>query len=75
MFLDSRLYGKLSVYSYRVFFLTGTPPKNSKLIKARLGVSRPIYVDVDSPNLGFTYFKLFRGVPVKTSSQAPRCAS
>ena len=32
-------------------FLTGTPPK--KLILARLGVSRPIYVNVDSPNLGF----------------------
>ena len=23
---------------------------------ARLGVSRPIYVNVDTPNLGFTYF-------------------
>jgi len=23
---------------------------------ARLGVSRTIYVNVDSPNLGFTYF-------------------
>ena len=26
------------------------------LIQARLGVSRPIYVDVNSPNLGFPYF-------------------
>ena len=28
-----------------------------KLILARLGVSRTIYVNVDSPNLGFPYFK------------------
>ena len=37
---------------YRVFFFTGTPLKVSstkKLIKARLGVSRTIYVNVDSP--------------------------
>ena len=38
-------------------FLTGT----KKLIQARLGVSWPIYVNVDSPNLGFT----FQGVPLK----------
>ena len=31
------------------FFLTG------------LGVSRPIYVDVDSPNLGFPYFNFLGG--------------
>ena len=34
-------------------------PKNSKykkLIWARLGVSRLIYVNIDSPNLGFPYF-------------------
>ena len=40
-------------------FLTGTPlkvPSTKKLILARLGVSGPIYVDVDSPNLGFPYF-------------------
>ena len=52
--------------TYRVIFLTGTPPKKSKYNKVnldRLGVSRPIYVNVDSPNLGFPYF--FRGVPVK----------
>ena len=44
-----------------VFFFTGTPPKISKykkLISASLGVSRPIYVNVDSPNLGFPYFYL-----------------
>ena len=46
-------------------FFTGTPLKSSKYILARLGVSRLIYVNVDSPNLGFPYFKLFRGVPVK----------
>ena len=40
-------------------FFTGTPPKvpsTEKLILARLGVSRTIYVNVDSPNLGFSYF-------------------
>ena len=47
---------------YRVFFLTDTPPKSTnKLILARLGVSRPIYVNVDSPNLGFPYFNLLGG--------------
>ena len=31
--------------------------KNTRwLILARLGVSGTIYVNVDSPNLGFTYF-------------------
>ena len=49
---------------YRVFFLTGTPPKSSKYKKvnqARLGVSRPIYVNIDSPNLGFPYFNFLGG--------------
>ena len=32
-----------------------------KLIEARLGVSRPIYVNVDSPNLGFPYFNFLGG--------------
>ena len=32
-----------------------------KLILARLGVSRPIYVKVDTPNLGFTYFNFLGG--------------
>ena len=43
-----------NVTTYRVFFFTGTLQKSSKyknLIHARLGVSRPIYVNVDSPNL------------------------
>ena len=31
-------------------------PSTKKLILARLGVSRPIYVNVDSPNQGFPYF-------------------
>ena len=48
--------------SYRVIFFTGTPLKSTeKLIWARLGVSRPIYVNVDSPNLGFTYFNFLGG--------------
>ena len=49
------------------FFCTGPPlksSKNKKLIQARLGVSGTIYGNVDSPNLGFIYFK-FLGGPVK----------
>ena len=40
------------------FFSLGLPLKcqsTEKLIQARLGVSRAIYVTVDLPNLGFTY--------------------
>ena len=32
-----------------------------KLIYARLGVSRTIYVNVDSPNLGIPYFNFLGG--------------
>ena len=39
------------------FFFAGTPPKSSKY-KARLGVSRPIYINVDSPNLGLPSYTL-----------------
>ena len=42
-----------------VFFFTGPLPKMSKYRQVnltRLGVSRTIYVNVDSPNLGFPYF-------------------
>ena len=49
--------------------LGGSPLKSSKykkLIWARLGVSGPIYVNVDSPNLGFPYFIFLGGYPVKT---------
>ena len=45
--------------SYRVLFSLGLPLKclsTKKLIKARLGVSGPIYVNVDSPHLGFPYY-------------------
>ena len=52
---------------YTECFFNWPPPESSKYKKvnlARLGVSRPIYVNVDSPNLGFPYF-FFRGVPVK----------
>ena len=41
------------------FFTLGLPlkvPSTKKLIQARLGVSGTIYVNVDSPNLGFPYF-------------------
>ena len=30
-----------------------------------LGVSWPIYVAIDSPNIGFPYFNFLRGVPVR----------
>ena len=39
-----------------VFFFTGIPPKSSKYRKVNLGKVRKIYVNVDSPNLGFPYF-------------------
>ena len=46
---------------YRVFFKLGLSLKiqsTKKLIYAGLGVSRTIYVNVDSPNLGFPYFNI-----------------
>ena len=51
-------------WSYRVFFSLIPPlkvPSTDKLIWARLGVSRPIYVNVDSPNLGFPDFNFLGG--------------
>ena len=52
--------------TYRVDFLTGPPLKSTKkLISARLGVSRTIYVNVDTPNLGFTYFNFLGGDQLK----------
>ena len=59
------VYGQLynvNIPIYRVFFYTGPHLKvlsTQKLIWARLGVSRTIYVNVDSPYLGFPYFKVF----------------
>ena len=56
-------------YTYRLFFdslvLLQTVLSADKLILARLGVTRTIYVNVDSPNLGFPYFNFFSGVSVK----------
>ena len=49
-------------------FFTGTLPISSKYKKvnqARLGVSRLIYVNVDSPNLGFIYFNFLGGYQFK----------
>ena len=49
---------------YRVFFTLVPPLKSSKYKQVnlgRLGVSSPIYVNVDSPNLGFPYFNFLRG--------------
>ena len=64
-------------HTYRFFFVTLTPPKSTeKLIKARLGASRTIYVDVDSPSLDFPHshrklpdleFWFFLGGPLDTS--------
>ena len=34
----------------------------------RLGVFRPIYVDVDSPNLGFPYFNFLEGYQLKKNT-------
>ena len=50
---------------YRVFFYPPKSSKNKKLIQARLGVSRPIYVNVDTPNLGFPYFNILGGYQLK----------
>ena len=51
------------------FFSSLVPPlkvqSTKKLIKARLGVSKTIYVNVDTPNLGFTYFYFLGGYQLK----------
>ena len=39
-----------------VFFVTVAPQSIEKLTLAMLGISRTIYVDVESPNLGFPYY-------------------
>ena len=50
-------------------FFSLVPPlkvqSTKNLILARLGVSRPIYVNVDSPNLGFPYFYFLGGYQLK----------
>ena len=45
---------------YTGCFFTGTPLKSFKYL-ARLVVSRPIYVNVDSHNLGSPYFNFLGG--------------
>ena len=50
------------------FFTLGLPLKvqsTEKLILSRLGVSRTIFVNVDSPNLGFTYFNFLGGYQLR----------
>ena len=42
-------------------------PSTKKLIKARLGVSRTIYVNVDTPNQGFTFFNFLGGTSEKNT--------
>ena len=44
----------------RLFFLH-TKSSKYKKVKARLGVSRLIYVNVDSPNIGFPCFNFLGG--------------
>ena len=62
-----------------VFFSLGLPlnfTSTEKLIWARLGVYRMIYVNVDSPNLGFTYFNFLGEVKCNNTSRtdvAPWC--
>ena len=59
---------KIYLYIYRVIFSLVPPLKvqsTEKLILARLGVSRTIYVNVDSPNLGFPYFNFLWGTSEK----------
>ena len=34
-----------------------------------LGVSRTIYVNVETPNIGFTYFNFLGGYQLKTSQE------
>ena len=60
MIKESELFLCL-VTSYRVFLWLWLlsplkAPITEKLIQARLGVSRTIYVNADLPNLGFQYF-------------------
>ena len=71
-----RRWEKLLADLFSHFLLTGwffslVPPlkvlSTKKLTWARLGVSRPIYVNVDSPNLGFTYFNFLGGYQWKKS--------
>ena len=47
------------MHLYRVAFLT------ARLGLARFGVSGTIYVNVDSPNLGFTYLNVLGGGQLK----------
>ena len=64
----SRVWQIYSNIEIQGVFLTGTPPKSTKkLIWARLDVSGPIYVNVDSPNLGFTYFNFLGGYQLKNT--------
>ena len=44
------------IWKVQGVFFTGPPPKMSKYRKVKLGVSRTISVNADSPNLGFPYF-------------------
>ena len=73
-FLDRHFveFDNLIIYNmYRVFFSLVPPLKvesTEMLIYARLGVSRPIYVNVDSPNLGFPYFNFLGGYQLKKNT-------
>ena len=57
--------GSCALWTYiQGVFFNWYPPKSistKKLIWARLGVSRLIYINVDTPNLGFPYFNFLGG--------------
>ena len=55
----SEKWNQLSIV--QVDFFHWYPPEKLKYGKSRLGVSRMIYVSVDSPNLDFPYFNFSGG--------------
>ena len=67
MMMIVRMIILIMMIIYRVIFSLVPPLKvlsSEKFIWAGLGVSGPIYDNVDFPNVGFPY-ELFRGVPRK----------
>ena len=72
--LDVERFLNIFINIIRVFFSLGLPlkvPSTEKFFSARLCVSRTIYVNVDSPNLGFPYFN-FLGEAQWKQARKPR---
>ena len=68
MTMGEECWDFISFVVVQVFFHWTSPLKflttdwtTEKLFKARLGVSRKIYVNVDSPNIGFPYLNFLGG--------------